>query len=576
MDKLKSIIYKVLPAIIIVFFIFKCSYFSHDLKTGILPDEITHLKVIDAFYNSDSFRIDPITLGPSNAAAISQDKFLYHLIVAKSAQLLGVSLDNINFFRAWSILFGTLTVLIFHLLTRYFFVRKSLRILSLIIFSNILMFTASSSSISYDPLTNLISIGIIFLFFSYLNKRTYPKLYAISILTLLGTFTKTSVLPFIPIIGLVGILNHKELSEHLRGLLTKVQLRQHKILITSFGLVILFSSSIILNNYISYNKMINVRCGNIFTPEICKEKDPLSKWYSSLKESNKNLKRSGIFGYYDNWNDVMIQYTFGIAAHEFMTLNDSEYRIVKILLLLSLLGWPLCIKKKYMKEIMTIFLTYSLIILIYVNYRSYLSHGDLSAGIHGRYLFPVLSAGVIIFVQSLELLSQKIKSPIILPFLAASIFLYLDFPAYLNDENLIKFNKTLHHQILQLQPLVSLESGAKVHIDYVSDYLVEEEQNIFRVSDDFEIRGWAFDERLSKLGQDLLFNLDNGDFKKAVYKLQRSDVARAYDNPDITRSGFLIRIPFEELRNDTTQIRLFIQYEEGLMYNNHKEILIIK
>ena len=74
---------------LLVYFVGKCIFISINIKTGILPDELAHLQLISAYLESSNIVLDPKIFGPTPAGSISQDRFMYHFLIANLAKLFG-------------------------------------------------------------------------------------------------------------------------------------------------------------------------------------------------------------------------------------------------------------------------------------------------------------------------------------------------------------------------------------------------------------------------------------------------------------------------------------------------------
>ena len=57
------------------------------------------------------------------------------------------------------------------------------------------------------------------------------------------------------------------------------------------------------------------------------------------------------------------------------------------------------------------------------------------------------------------------------------------------------------------------------------------------------IRGWAFDPRMHRTAERLVFRLDGAGWRDAAYHQDRPDVAAALGLPDIADSGFTVVVP---------------------------------
>jgi len=247
-------------------------------------------------------------------------------------------------------------------------------------------------------------------------------------------------------------------------------------------------------------------------------------------------------------------------------------------LILGLIGLAFCFTNIHMRNQLIIFGSYFIIVYYYLNYKGYLYHGDIGASIHGRYLFPVIAPAAILLTFSLSEISKRLKNRYILPIVASTIFLFLDFPSYLNDPNLYQFQLAIPHDKLDSSSVTTLEEGSAIHIDYINDVLISAQKSVYHVNSKrlkTTISGWAYDKKLDKQADQLVFSVNNKHRYEAFYGIERKDVAQVFDNPLLENTGFYFEIPNDQL-GDTTLISIEIVNEYKKIYTDTRDIMIIK
>ena len=125
------------------------------------------------------------------------------------------------------------------------------------------------------------------------------------------------------------------------------------------------------------------------------------------------------------------------------------------------------------------------------------------------------------------------------------------FFCYLKDDNLLLFKDVLEQQEPYLKEIVFTEQkGTKVHIDFFNRILIENKDeliNIGQAGETLILQGWAFDSYLETQAEKLVFTVNDGLPREALYGVKRPDVAKAFQNAKLLDIGFEIHIPVSEL-----------------------------
>lgn len=148
----------------------------------------------------------------------------------------------------------------------------------------------------------------------------------------------------------------------------------------------------------------------------------------------------------------MEERTINVISHESLVKNSFYVYIFHALLIISLvfLVWTLVIKKNNkILLLFLIFLAYSSFVFFEVNYRTYLITKNISEGIQGRYLFPVLGPLVIVMAYSLLSIFKNKLINLIIFVVVSGFFIYSDFGYLVKN----------YHQWYFLVPGLSHEFG---------------------------------------------------------------------------------------------------------------------
>ena len=81
------------------------------------------------------------------------------------------------------------------------------------------------------------------------------------------------------------------------------------------------------------------------------------------------------------------------------------------------------------------------------------------------------------------------------------------------------------------------------------------------------VRGWAIDERESKLAVAVKLVIDSKDCYPTVYGMERADVADALERPDFDKSGFVAILKTSNLSVGTHRISMRVAGESGAVYD---------
>ncbi len=559
---------------ILSYFIIKCLYIALTIEPGILPDETAHLALIKAYHQFGGVIIDPELLGPTPAGSISQDRFLFHLIVARGTAFFGFN-DWIIWIRIFNILLSILNIYCTYRIIKIITGKPLVILFAIFCFSNILMFTAMSCAVSYDSLVNLIATVVIWQLFVFCKNGTLINLANATAAMSIGLLTKPSILPFVLIFALaILIVLHQRGLKRIQIDLTSGTTILSMIQLGFSVIFVIFFLSVSTRNFLKYDKALNLKCQHIFGSEVCYEKNGLMRFYMDLADQNKGKPRLSVVEYYDSWIDLMIRRLFGIAAAKSMGLSVLEYSIIKLTMLLFLLSWPLLLRSFDTRLLFSIFLLYMFSVFIFANYIPYLWHGNPSNTIHGRYLFPVQSCFAILLALGLTDFSTITGTGKMIPLSIICVFAYLDFPSYLTDPNVDLFARKKNNTMNVEASKKSVGGNAKFFIDYINNKPVYN-ASILHLTEDSNIviLGWAYDTLNQIPLKSIAAQIEQQRFP-VLNGLQRIDVKKATGKNELEWCGFKITIPIEN-QADTTRIKLIGYFSDKKRYENEREIVIL-
>ena len=440
MIKYKNTLYKSLVAILFLYFITQSLYFAVNIKSGFFPDEGTHLSLIKVYNQTGSIFLNYHKLD-ADLGTTSQNPFLYHWALGKILNLNYIDIDEILFLRIINIIISLIGLVFFFKLTKLFTKNKFISLLALVLMSNILYFSFLSAGINYDNLVIAISTASLYYLFKYVNHNKIACLCLWLIFISLGSLTKVSFLPLALISTVILIVDQKNNLKHLKTNFVQF-LKENK---PANYFIFLFSVFLFLSiflfygrNFILYKKLVP-QCENLYSKEQCLRENYFYKRDNLLKKENINKERIDLFNYYFFWRETIVSKVFGLENHRGLLLKPVNKHLANFIFFIYLVLIVFLIKfykrDKNIKYAMTIAFGYSLFLLFYFNYPTYLILGDKHLAIHGRYLFPVISLFVVSFSYLLLNFVNKKKQIILFVFFAL-IFIYLGFPSFfLNNKS---------------------------------------------------------------------------------------------------------------------------------------------
>ena len=473
-NQVSSISSKVLKwttAVLLAYFGARLVFFAVNVSPFVPPDEVTHAGLCRIF--------SKVLLLPDNSPStyefglVTNVPWLYYWSMGKLLHLNFFGISDLVFLRLINIPLAFCTVF-FALRTMLLLTRDRLaRLLLLIVLTNTAMFSLLSASVSYDNLTNLLAAMAVYYLFAFIKLRDSSLLAAAMLCQLAGALTKATFLPLI--LALDGILLLHE-ARHLSALPSSIMryFRQNgrRAWVTALLLLAALALNLQLygGNYLKYHELIpsmaavtssaaamNYRLdarGTIFNDfkegkisymdalvlagEIKHPNDKADTFYLLMNyqkmRNNPNLWM-GPLDYGKYWLQAMITTIFGIKGHMVMFKEPPYLLPIYALAALAALGFVVRWRPRdsgwLPPGLAAVALFYAGFLLYQINYDSYLTYGEPSLTVYGRYLFPIMVPVAVLFSRYLLLLFHNEYLRRTLTLAGAMLFIAYDFPWFL-------------------------------------------------------------------------------------------------------------------------------------------------
>ncbi len=426
---------KILLGLTILLFLIFSIYLALNLRMGVSPDSYYHLEVSQAY--SKTLGIPENTPETYKWRDITRIPYLSFWINGRILNLneMTFNFDEVTVLRLSNVLTALGTLLLIYLISKRLIKNKWGQILPVFLLSNTLMFVFLSSSINYDNLTVLLSTAAIYFLVRFLQepKKLSHSLF-IFIFLLLGALTKNSMLPLALIVFIVWaivIFRKKILKREYFKQFVKLP---NILLGVGFILLVALNVGVYGVNMITFGKIIP-SCTQVLTFEQCLEngvfvrsmyKIPTIFEGGIIEGAELVLKgeRTDPFRYLLFWTVEMSKKIVGIMGDRSLYMR---YEYLPFYFVFFFIGLYMVFKnrKRLSKEdkaLGFIFLSYALVVAYYVNYKAYMRTDWMDLGLQGRYIFPVLGIGYVIFSKYFIKIKNTKVFNILLGFLIA-IFL---------------------------------------------------------------------------------------------------------------------------------------------------------
>ncbi|MBF0360872.1 MAG: hypothetical protein HQK49_07665 [Oligoflexia bacterium] len=421
----KTSIYVGITILIVAFFLVQLIFYANKVCIyGVFPDENEHFERILLYVRGNFLFItdnaETLTYGPLRTAP-----FFYHYLMA---QLLKLNLWGIEphlYFRYINIIFALIRFYFTYLIVKEVVHDRVIRLIILMVITNIMMLVSLSAAVSYDNLINCLAV----ISFYYLikivqnktvqsktiqsNKRWYIEMFIL--VTLIGTVTKITYLPLILVqVVVVVIIYNKKLVTIFKETLAACSVNSFKLKEVLSLVAILFflflNANIYLRNIWLY-KTPTPDCAKVLGKQTCIDGAGMYQRDFHVKNQNKDKPRLPFWGFLTNFTERVLGSSLAIMGHksiekEFPAMHKEIVIMVAALLILFLFNFKRCFIENDIDNdsdndnnaFNLLFFTalFYLLILFIQNYQTYMEIGIIRIGLQGRYLFPVILNIVIV------------------------------------------------------------------------------------------------------------------------------------------------------------------------------------
>lgn len=391
---------KLLLAFLILVFAAYAVYVAVNLQRDIVPDEPYHFSVSQAF--SETWGLpEEVSAAKSIGVYVRRSPTLAYWVYGRSLNLLDLIRPDASpwqqlvFLRLVNVVFSVGTVIFTYLFSKELIQQKWWSLLPVFALTNTLMFVMLSGGVSYDNLTNFLSIaGLFFLLRVLKNKDFLLNSLGWLILISLGTLAKETILPLalaMFVVWVVFIFKHRK----------NIQLRPFRsfwsvILIVFLIMVVVANLALYGLNLLQHGSL-TPSCEDYYTKEFCENTGFAQRREQLALKDEPNLFQAFRRGYpepiryaFDTWIRAMLMKIFGIMGgqHSYYPIGIAYFHI--------LLYWYLALGIRFFKK--ASFKVYSLIgvfgfyalTLFIKNYDIELAYGFIQVALQGRYIFPVI------------------------------------------------------------------------------------------------------------------------------------------------------------------------------------------
>ena len=428
---------KIIIILCFVVFVLQALFFALTIKESLPPDEAYHLKLSQVYSKTLS--------RPSNSeetyyiGQIEDTAFLYHWISGRIINLKDAffpALSDLVTLRIVSVLTGVSSIFIAYQIIKLLTEDKLAQTLLVIMLTNTLMFVFISGGVSYDPLTTLFSLLIIYFVLKLFKHKTIENMFFFLFFLLLGALTKITLPPFAFIVILFLVIHEwKYRGKYLESL--KEFWKRKKVLTILLALVILIlvvlNTNLYIANFIKYKNMIP-ECTQVMEFDDCMKSAEYSFHHGLVESAPPRNERVTIYWYFHHWVYYQIESLYGVLAHTSMILPHKGvlcfYGIFIISITLFIRNFDF--KSSEQKFLSFLIVSYLFVLFFFLNYSTYIDQGILQSGIQGRYLFPILVPIYVLIASNLSYIRRSyLKVGLFLLF--SSIFIYWNIPFFLSN-----------------------------------------------------------------------------------------------------------------------------------------------
>lgn len=459
--------------ILILYFIFKTLYFALNIGFGISPDETTWFGRCLVF--SKYFLLPTDSPESYEYGLVTHIPYLYFWLMGKVLQLNVFAISDLLFLRFANICIGLATLWFSWKTISILTEKTTTRLLFIVFCTNTLMLTFLNSFVSHDNLVNFFAVASIYFLLAYFQSRSFPHLLLCAVLLLAGCLTKLSFLPLAVLVFVVLVVKERKDFGNLFGELKSgfllSNIRSSVLMVLCFFLLIL-NLDLYLGNMAKYRTLspspvavvglesamqyrifarghivnqfkrgkLSLTDSRRMAAMYIKHEGDRNGTFLLLDRASEekqvnNYYRIDRFRYAFPWLDIALSKTFGIMGHKSMEKTGAGLIPYLLILLFAAILMVRRFRPSDMHGnvalLLIIVVAYALVIMQFVNYRSYDWSGVIVLALQGRYLFPVIYAGYALLAYYLS----SFKSPrlnVLVATIVAAVFIAGEFPWFLS------------------------------------------------------------------------------------------------------------------------------------------------
>ena len=353
---------QLLLALLILVFSGYAVYVATHLQRDIVPDEPYHFAVSKSFAPTWGIPED-VFEARSMGVSTRQNPFFAYWLNGRALNLLNWVKPNSSewqqlvFLRLVNVVYSIGTVIFAYLFSKELIQHKWWSLLPVFILTNTLMFVLLSGGVSYDNLTNLLSIAGLY----YLLRVLKGKDFVINsllwlILIALGALTKETILPLalgMTVAWVIFVIKNRSNLD-----LTVLKTSRAIVLLFVMALLVVGNLAIYGLNLIRYQSLTPA-CSDVYTLEFCQSTAQAIRRQQLALPEKLTVFQAFRQGYpepiryaFDTWIRAMLMKTFGIMGGQ-----KSSYPI-GIAYFHILLYWMIALGIRYYRK--TSYKTYSL------------------------------------------------------------------------------------------------------------------------------------------------------------------------------------------------------------------------
>lgn len=452
-----------------VYFIGRLLYFAFTVGHGVPPDESTHVEII-RLYASVPFLIED-SPASFHLGLVSHLPHLYYFLLGKLAALFGA--DGYLFLRLINVIMAAGSLFLSYRLAVELCPNPRVRLLAILLMTNVLMYTFISPAVNYDNLANLLSVCGFYFLVRHARGGSPRHLLAFFVSLCLGMLSKGSFLMLIPLFGVVWLcLRRSSLKSDLAGVVSETRSGNKGVIALLLLLLVSVTANLLLygTNILRYGAIVP-SCQKVLELEQCmqnrifarnwivakyrdgtldyraamastiKIKNPGDRQHAMRLLNNERMYRNAkppVMNPYDYlvllWDQALKPTIFGIQAHQSLLRPPDDLAVYSLILFAALLLFARGVRSDGEDRLWLSFAFvsagYVLILICYYNYRMYLGTHAPFIGVQGRYLFHVLVPVALLVAEFLlRLFGPRVQLLIIL--LVGGWFIAGDLPYYL-------------------------------------------------------------------------------------------------------------------------------------------------